>query len=96
MSQLDELESLDPDETKDYKVDWTRNLGRYNDTILSSSWPVVPDGIVKESDSNDDTTATIWISAEEGAARKNILTNEIVTVGGRTLQQSITIRVKDR
>lgn len=102
MSQLDQLEPLDLNETKDYRINWARQLSPA-DTVSSSSWlinsgpwPVVPEGIAKESDDHDNTTTTIWVSAEEDAAGSYKLTNRIVTTGGRTLDQSITIRIKER
>jgi hypothetical protein len=102
MSQLDHLEPLDLNETKDYRINWARQLSPL-DTISSSSllinsgpWPVVPVGLAKESDTHDDITTTIWVSAEDNAAGSYKLTNRIVTTGGRTLDQSITIRIRER
>lgn len=94
MSQLDVLEPLDPNDTKDYAVYWERHLN--GDTIASSSWPVVPSGITKETDSHSTTVATIWISAAANAAGSYQLTNRIITSGGRTLDWTITIRVRSR
>lgn len=95
MSQLDQLEPLDLNETKDYRINWARQLAP-SDTISSSSWPVIPDGITKESDTHDSTITIIWVSAEENAAGSYKLTNRIVTTSGRTLDQSITIRIRER
>ena len=49
----------DPDEVLDYSIDWSTWLD--SDTISSSSW-TVESGITKDSDSNDTTSTTIWLS----------------------------------
>jgi hypothetical protein len=82
-------EPKDPDELLDYTVDWAEALG--GDTIASSAW-TVPSGITRGTDSNTATTATIWISG--GSADQNYsLLNRITTVGGRTREQTCTLRV---
>ncbi len=48
-----------PNEVLDFKFDWSDWLG--SDTISTSSW-VVPNGITKDSDTNDTTSTTIWLS----------------------------------
>ncbi len=48
----------DPDEVKDYVVDWTERLAA--DTITTSTW-IVPLGIVKDSDTHTTTGTTIWL-----------------------------------
>jgi hypothetical protein len=82
----------DPDETLDYTVDWADALG--GDTIASSTW-TVPTGITRGTDSNTATTATIWISG--GSADQNYsLLNRITTAGGRTREQTCTLRVSTK
>jgi len=82
-------EPKDPDELLDYTVDWAEALG--GDTIASSAW-TVPSGITRGTDSNTATTATIWISG--GSADQNYsLLNRITTAGGRTREQTCTLRV---
>ena len=91
---LNNLDTKDPDEVKDYSVNWSRMLAQYDDTILSSEW-IVPDGIDADRDTSDDTSTIIWLSGGTLGADYD-LTNRIVTIGGRTLDQSITIRVRAR
>lgn len=80
----------DPDAVLDYTVDWATWLG--TDTISTSTWPVVPAGITKDSDTNSTTIATIWLSG--GTIGETYqLTNRIVTAGGRTDDRTITINV---
>lgn len=90
----------DPEAILDYTVDWAAWLG--TDTIASVTWtlPTIPEGgvgIVKESQANTTTTATIWISAQAGTAG-SVYTVEckITTAGGRTDERSFTVRVVER
>jgi hypothetical protein len=89
---VDWPEPKDPDEVLDYAVPWAPRLDP-GDTIVTSTWPVVPDGIVKESDSHTDTVATIWLSGGT-ISTKYTLTNRIVTAGGRTMDQSLRVSIK--
>lgn len=82
----------DPDEVLDYILDWADRLGE--DTIATSSW-TVPTGINKDSDSSDDTTATIWLSGgDEGESYSFV--NRVVTAAGRTMDQTVKLKVKTR
>ena len=82
----------DPDEVLDYTVNWTARIDP--DTISTSTW-LVPVGITKNSDSHTTTVTTIWLSGGT-IGTKYTLTNRIVTIGGRTMDQSIDIKVKAR
>lgn len=79
----------DPDETVDFIINWAVHLG--SDTISSSSW-AAETGITVDSNTNTTTTATVWLS---GGTLKvyYLVTNTIVTDGGRTLEQSIRIHM---
>lgn len=97
MSQLDQLEPKDPDDVKDYGIRWSRHL--VADVIASSTWiiPATPTGLTKDSDSFNAVlaTTTAWFSG--GTVDIDYLvTNRITTTGGRTLDQTITIRVRSR
>ncbi len=86
----------DPDEVLDYDVNWSPRL--QGDTILTSSWTVVGgDGaLVAGSNSIEGgITAKLWLSG--GTSGKNyLLNNRVVTTGGRTMDQTISIKVKPR
>lgn len=82
----------DPDEVLDYQIDWSERLN--GDTIMSSTW-IVPAGITKDRDSNTDDTSTIWLSGGEAGAKLSI-TNRIETAGGRTMDQSVGLVVKEK
>jgi len=89
----------DPDETIDFSVDWSADLG--TDTISTSSWTFDAgnkDAALTKSSPTVDaakTITTIWLAAgTEGVTYK--ITNQIVTTGGRTIERSITILVSSR
>lgn len=96
MSQLDHLETKDPDDEKDYMALWAAQLDPFDDTIASSTW-VVPDGIVKFDESFGPTWATIWLRGGTLGSDYEIV-NRIVTNNSppRKLDQTITIRVRRR
>lgn len=82
----------DTDEVKDYGLDWTKELA--GDVILSSSWDS-PSGITigETSFSNyPKNLAVIWLSGGT-SGQKYTFTNTIVTQGGRTEKQSVSIKV---
>jgi len=84
----------DPDEVLDYQIDWSARLVTMDsvDTITTSTW-TVPDGITKNSDGKSNTATTIWLS---GGVKDTayILTNRIVTAGGRSMDQSVKLKIK--
>lgn len=82
----------DPDEVLDYELDWSARLSS-GETISTSTW-IVPDGIVEDSSSKTDSVTKIWLSG--GTAGSYSFTNRIVTSGGRTMDQSVTLSVADK
>ncbi len=82
----------DPDEVLDYEIDWTARLA--GDTIASSTW-TVPSGLTGSSQTHTDTTATTWL-AEGTAGESYSILNRVVTSGGRTMDQTVTIKIVDR
>jgi hypothetical protein len=82
----------DPNATLDYVVNWATYLGV--DTISSDSW-IVPSGITSVTETNTTTTSTIWLSGGT-VGTKYALTNRIVTLGGRTDDRTIYVKVKER
>ena len=82
----------DPDEVLDYTFDWSTYLG--SDTI-SSDVVNVDSGLTKDSDSNDTSSVTVWLSGgTAGKAYK--VASKIVTAGGRTAERTIIITVRER
>ncbi|MDX0438859.1 hypothetical protein GOD90_27330 [Sinorhizobium medicae] len=83
----------DPDEVKDYNLDWSALLGA-SDTITSSTWTVDEgDGLTIDSDSAKTTATTIWLSAGTAGTNYSLL-NRVVTAGGRTYDQTVRLKVR--
>jgi len=82
----------DPDEILDYELDWASRLPE-GDTISTSTWIITGTGLVKDSDSHGDDSTTVWLSAGT-LGTKYVLTNRVVTTGGRTMDQSVNLSVK--
>ncbi len=82
----------DPDAVLDYVIDWDDWLG--TDTIATSTWAAEA-GITIDSDTNTNTTATVWLSSGT-AGTEYIVTNEIVTAASRTDNRRLRIRVEER
>lgn len=87
----------DPNEILDYQVNWEKRVQSRrtpDDTIVGSTW-IVPDGITKQSDTFSDTTTTIWLSGGTDGQPYTLI-NRIVTTEGRTMDESVTIKIKER
>lgn len=82
----------DPDDTLDYTVDWTDWL--QGDTIDTSSF-LADTGITINSNTNDTTSATVWLSGGSAGETYRI-TNRITTAGGRTRDRSFGIFCTER
>lgn len=82
--------SKDPDEVLDYVVNWAARLAT-DDTIATSTW-TVPAGITKDSSSNTDTTTKVWLSGGTLGTTYTLL-NRVTTVDGRTMDQSVKIKI---
>lgn len=82
----------DPDEVLDYRVDWSDRLD--SDTIVTSTW-IVPAGITNEDEEQTTTTTTIWLSGGTLNAKYSLV-NRITTAGGRTMDQTITLKIKTK
>jgi hypothetical protein len=96
-------EPKDPNEVLDYSLDWQPSevaTGRFprlddEDTILTSTWSIISAAptLEIENDSNDDTTTTVWLSGGTLGANYELL-NRIVTLGGRTMDQTCKLKVR--
>ena len=83
----------DPQAVLDYGFDWSDWLA-VGETVSTSSW-VVEAGITKDSDTNDSTTTTVWLSGGT-AGEDYTVTNTIVTSASRTDERSIIVFVRER
>lgn len=85
-------EPKDPDEVLDYQIDWSGRLDEA-DTIATSTW-TVPDGLTEGApDSFDDTTTTVWLTGGTLGTTYDLL-NRVTTAGGRTMDQTMKLKVK--
>lgn len=83
----------DPDEVKDYAINWEPLLGT-DDTIAASAWSIADgDGSLQiDADSFTDTVATVWLSG--GAVGNYEVLNRVTTTGGRTYDQTCKLRCR--
>jgi hypothetical protein len=82
----------DPDEVLDYGVDWSLRLA--GDVISTSAW-TIPAGLTKQTDTKTNTSTTVWLSGGvDGQSYDNL--NHIVTAGGRTMEQTVELRIKQK
>jgi len=83
----------DPNEVVDYDRDWSDQMTDLSDTIVTSTW-TVPSVITKDSSSNTTTRTKVWLSGGTSGETYTLL-NRITTAGGRTLDQSVKLKMKD-
>lgn len=83
----------DPDEVLDYQIDWSKRVAN-TDAIVSSTW-IVPTGITKDSDSFTDFATIIWLSSGT-LDEEYTLTNRVTTTEGRTMDQSVDIKIRTK
>lgn len=82
----------DPNAVLDYTLDWTKWLD--GDTLSSATF-TVPNGVTKDDESNDTTTATVWVSGGT-AGTSYVIRCRVTTAAGRTEDRSFTLLVDDR
>lgn len=90
----------DPTANLDYGRDWSDWLDEVDDTIASSAWTISPDpglvvGTGGKAPSFTDKKTTIWL-AGGAVGNKFLVSNAIVTVGGRTDERTFEIVVRNR
>lgn len=83
-------------EVLDYLIDWTAYLE--GDTIVNSTWQAIPStgGITTNdpADTNTATTTTVWVGGGN-PGQKYVIENTITTTAGRTIQDEITVTIKE-
>ena len=82
----------DPNEVLDYQIDWATRLD--GDVIANSDW-TVPSGLVEGSSSNTTSTTTVWLSGGTDGDDYEVQ-NRITTTGGRTMDQTVKLRVRTK
>lgn len=86
----------DPDEVLDYQIDWSERLN--GDTISTSSWTISGTGttpLVEDSNEVSGDLSIVWLSGGTLGV-KYTLTNRITTAAGRTMDQSVNLRIKTK
>ena len=88
----------DPDEILDYSLNWTAVLG--GDFIETSSWIMEentsPTAVVVGAETiTDFSRTTVWLSGGTDGG-EILMTNRIVTRGGRTFDQSVRLPISKR
>lgn len=82
----------DPDSALDYEFLWG---GKLNGDTISTSVILLPDGLTEVSSSNTDTTVQVFVSGGDCGAIYR-MTNRITTVGGRSMDKTVRIRITEQ
>lgn len=80
----------DPDDVDSFGINWVPRLN--GDLIATSTWSV-PDGLTQDLSSNSTTSTTVWLSGGTDGDDYEVL-NRITTTGGRTIDQTVKLRVR--
>jgi hypothetical protein len=83
----------DPDEVLDYNIDWSPRLTS-PDVISASQW-FVPTGLIADNEEMTDNSTTVWLSSGTLGTVYDVL-NRIDTVEGRTMDQTVTLKIKTK
>lgn len=84
----------DPDSTLDYVFDWTAWLAEVIDSIESVEF-ILSSSLVKVSESNTNTTATIFLAGGDLNQSEQV-TCRITTAGGRVEDMTIHLRIRNK
>lgn len=84
----------DPDEVLDYQLDWSAEMSD-GDEIITSTWFIDSVDLVEQSSSNTATTTTIWLTGGVLDTSYALL-NRVQTVAGRTLDETVHLRIKSK
>ncbi len=87
----------DPNEVKDYALDWSLVL-EDTETISTSNWSIaIGSGLTIDSQSNTTTTTTVWLSGGVAGVTYQLL-NRVVTNSSpaRTYDQTMKLRCRNK
>ena len=89
-------DSKDPNEVLDYQIDWGERL-QTGETISTSTWTITGSDsvLVEDNNSISGENTVIWLSAGTLGVRY-LLTNRITTSGGRTMDQSVRLKIQSK
>lgn len=86
----------DPNDIADYTIDWSDGLDT-GDVINGSTYSIVDTSptLAIQTSAFSDTTTTVWLTGGTAGDAAKLL-NRITTLGGRTFDQTVTLKIKDR
>lgn len=88
----------DPDDIEDRFLDWTERLSEAGDTVATAVWTATPsadsDDLALGTQSETTTHTYVWLSKGRPGITY-LVTCHIVTAGGRELDQTVKIKVKE-
>lgn len=94
-----EWDFKDPDEVLDFDIDWESALTDEEgnvDVINASDWSLtVAGGLTIDSEQFTNQATKIWLSDGTLGANCELL-NRITTTGGRTLDQTVFLKIRKR
>ena len=82
----------DPDEVEDFEIRWWPRLE--GDTIAGSTWVVSP-GITRTSASRSSDATVVWLAGGTPGQVYSV-SNMITTALGRTMKQTVRLKVKEK
>jgi hypothetical protein len=83
----------DPDSIEDFAFNWVMDLD--GDTIQSSTFSL-PDGLTEVSSTNDVSLTQIFLSGGDAGRTYRVVNRIVTTPGGRTLDKTMRIYVRER
>lgn len=102
------LAVFDPDETKDYNIFWDAEMNATADTLASATFTLPNDAIAAaltvQSQGVDVTgkRAFVWFHSTNPSATSALagtkvpVKHTVITDGGRTLQETVFLKVKEK
>lgn len=83
--------SHDPNDSKDYSIDWSQWLPS-GDKIIASVWSA-PSAITISVSSFTDTVSTVWLTGGGQAGSILEIQNKITTAQGRVCARTVTLQI---
>ncbi len=98
---------FDPQERKDFSRDWGNEMAPSGDTLASAAWTLPADaqaaGLTIAAQNIAGAVAVVWFDASNPAALDAALSGQdieishsITTTGGRTLHETIFLKIRDK
>lgn len=98
------LPPFDPNETKDYAINWTDEMEAYSDTIETTTFDVITVdsglSVAAFSVAADQKRAVVWLTADNltqlnaKVGSSVLIDHTITTTGGRVLNETISLKIR--